>query len=65
MIMAHDKKEGTIYMTSGSTASILVASSDVDASTWHHRIGHMSERGRRKRRDEDKIKREIGPFHFS
>jgi len=44
MIMIHDKKEGTLYMTSSSTTSILVASSDVDADTWHHRLWHMSEK---------------------
>ena len=45
MITAHVKKEGIIYMTSGSTASTLVTSSDLDANTWHRRLGHMSEKG--------------------
>ena len=45
MVMAHGKKEGTLYMTSGSRASISVASSELDAAVWHQRLGHMSERG--------------------
>ena len=45
MITSHGNKEGTLYMTSGSTASISVASSDVDAGMWHHRLGHKSEKG--------------------
>ena len=44
MIMAHGKKEGTLYMTSGFTISISVASSDVDAGTWRRRLGHMSKK---------------------
>ena len=35
MMMAHGKKEGTLYMMSGSEASITVASSEVDAGVWH------------------------------
>ena len=47
MITTHSKKKDTIYMTSGSTTLISVASSDVDASTLHRRFGHMSEKGMR------------------
>ena len=36
VITTHGKKEGILYMTSGSTASISIASSDVDAGTWQH-----------------------------
>ena len=35
MVMAHGKKEGTLYITSGFGASILVASSEVNAGVWH------------------------------
>jgi len=35
MVMAHGEKEGTLYMTSGSPASISVASSEVDLGVWH------------------------------
>ena len=31
MMMAHGKKEGTLYMASGSRASISVVSSDLNA----------------------------------
>ena len=39
MIMVHGKKKGALYMMSGSTASISVASFDVDAGTWHPDLG--------------------------
>jgi len=39
----HSKKEGTLYMMSGSGSSISVASPELDARVWHHRLGHMSE----------------------
>jgi len=45
MIMTHGKKEGILYMMLDSTTSISVAPSDVDVGTWHHRLGHMSEKG--------------------
>lgn len=45
MVIAHGKKEGTLYVTSGTDSTIAVASSDIGASTWHHRLGHMSEKG--------------------
>ena len=32
-------------MMSGSITSISVPSSDVDAGTWHRRLGHMSKKG--------------------
>ena len=41
MVMAHGKKEGTLYMTSGSDASISVVSSDV--GVWHHRRAYERE----------------------
>ena len=37
MVMAHGKKEGTLYVISGSGASISVASSELDAKVWHRR----------------------------
>ena len=44
MVMAHDKKEGTLHMTLGSGASISIASSELDIGVWHRRLGHMSEK---------------------
>jgi len=35
MVMAHGKKQGTLYMASGFGASISVASSEVDVRVWH------------------------------
>ena len=45
MVMARGKKEGTLLVTSSSNGAILVASSRVDTTTWHCRLGHMSEKG--------------------
>jgi len=35
MVIAHGKKEGTLYMTSSFETSISVASSEADAGVWH------------------------------
>jgi len=49
MVMAHGKKEGTLYITSGFSASILVVSSEEDAGgvaseTWaYEREGNKSD----------------------
>ena len=55
MVMAHGKKEGTLYMTLSFGASISVASSEADAGVWHHRLGHMSEKGMKVVLSEDKL----------
>jgi len=43
-VMAHSKKKGTLYMTSGSGTSILVASLELDVRVWYQRLRHMSEK---------------------
>jgi len=53
--MAHEKKKGTLYMTSGSGASISVASSKVDVGVWHQRLGQMSEKGMKVMLFKDKL----------
>jgi len=45
MIVVHGKREGTLYMTSGSTASISIASLELDARLRHQRLEHMSVKG--------------------
>ena len=45
MIVAQDRKVGTLYMTSESRDTISVADSSVDSKLWHRRLGHMSEKG--------------------
>jgi len=42
-------------MTSGSGASISVASSEVDAGVWHWRLRHMSEKGMEVMLSKDKL----------
>ena len=55
MVMADGKKEYTLYMTSGSRASISVASSELDAGVWHQRLGHMSEKRMKVMLSKDKL----------
>jgi len=50
MVMAHDKKEGTLYMTSGSEASIQLLH-----RSWMPRLGHMSEKGMKVMLSKDKL----------
>ena len=53
--MAHRKKEGTLYVISGSEASISVASSEEDAEVWHQRLRHMSEKEMKMMLSKDKL----------
>jgi hypothetical protein len=40
------EKVGTLYLCTGNIdSSISLASTGVDTTLWHHRIGHMSEKG--------------------
>ena len=57
MVMAHGKKEGTLYMSSSFGASISVASSEADVGVWHRRLGHMSEKGMKVILSKDKLSR--------
>ena len=43
--MAHGKKTGTLYMTSSPRDTVAVAEASIDTSLWHHRLGHMNEKG--------------------
>jgi len=53
MVMAYEKKERTLYRTSGSKASISIALSEVNAQ----RLGHMSEKGMKVMLFKDKLSR--------
>ena len=44
-VLACGKKTGTLYMTSSLRDTIVVAKASNDTSLWHHRLGHMSEKG--------------------
>jgi len=50
MMIAYSKKEGTLYMTSGSIASISVASSEYGTGD-----GHMNEKGMKVMLSKDKL----------
>ena len=40
------EKVGTLYLCIGNTnSSIFLDSTGVDTTLWHHRLGHMSEKG--------------------
>ena len=45
MVLACGKKTSTLYMTSSLRGTITVAEESTDASLWHRRLGHMSEKG--------------------
>ena len=44
-VLARGKKTGTLYMTSSPRDTIAVADASTNTSLWHHRLGHMSEKG--------------------
>jgi hypothetical protein len=45
-VIAKGEKVGTLYLCIGNTnSSISLASIGVDTTLWHHRLGHMSEKG--------------------
>jgi hypothetical protein len=45
-VIAKGEKVGTLYLCTGNTDfSIYLASTVVDTTLWHHRLGHMSEKG--------------------
>ena len=44
MVLACGKKTSTLYMTSSLRGTITVVEESTDASLWHRRLGHMSEK---------------------
>ncbi|RVW16522.1 Retrovirus-related Pol polyprotein from transposon TNT 1-94 [Vitis vinifera] len=44
-VLARGKMIGTLYMTSCPRDTIVIADANTDTSLWHHRLGHMSEKG--------------------
>jgi hypothetical protein len=45
-VIEKGEKVGTLYLCTGNIdSSISLASTGVDTTLWHHRIGHMSEKG--------------------
>jgi hypothetical protein len=46
LVIAKGEKVGTLYLCIGNTdSSVSLASTGVDTALWHHRMGHMSEKG--------------------
>ena len=44
-VLACGKKTGTLYVTSSRRDIIRVADASTNTSLWHHRLGHISEKG--------------------
>ena len=45
MVIAHGKKNGTLYVTSNKENIMAIADSDEKSKLWHDRLGHISEKG--------------------
>jgi hypothetical protein len=46
LVITKGEKVGTLYLCTGNTnSSISLDSTRVDTTLWHHRLGHMSEKG--------------------
>jgi hypothetical protein len=46
LVIEKGEKVGTLYLCTGNTdSSISLYSTGVDTTLWHHRLGHMSEKG--------------------
>ena len=46
MVIAKGEKVGTLYLCNGISNSVnALTSKGEDAAFWHHRLGHMSEKG--------------------
>jgi hypothetical protein len=45
-VIEKQEKVGTLYLCTSNTESfIYLTSIGVDTTLWHHRLGHMSEKG--------------------
>ena len=48
-VLARGKKTGSLYMTSSPRDTIAIADAgidtSIDTSLWHHKLGHISEKG--------------------
>ena len=46
LVIAKGEKVGTLYLCNGISNSVnALNSKGADATLWHHRLGHMSEKG--------------------
>ena len=46
LVIAKGEKVGTLYLSTGNIiSSISLASTGTNTALWHHRLGHMSEKG--------------------
>jgi hypothetical protein len=46
LVIEKGEKVGTLYLCTGNTnSSISLASTGVNTTLWHHRLGHITEKG--------------------
>jgi hypothetical protein len=67
-VIAKGEKVGTLYLCIGNTdSSISLASTGVDTALWHHRLGHMSDKGMQilHKRNSAKLPSQFCPQPFS
>ena len=62
-MIARGKKRRTLYMTTESGDVAAVAAGNDDASLWHNRLGHMSQKGMKELLSKGKLP-ELKNVHF-
>ena len=62
-MIARGKKRSTLYMTTKPNDVVIVAVSNDDASLWHNRLGHMSQKGMKELLSKGKLS-ELKNVHF-
>ena len=62
-MIARGKKRSTLYMTTEPDDVVAVAAGNDDASLWHNRLGHMSQKGMKELLSKGKLS-ELKNVHF-
>ena len=62
-MIAREKKRSTLYMTTKLGDVATVAAGNDDASLWHNRLGHMSQKGKKELLSKGKLP-ELKNVHF-
>ena len=62
-MIARGKKRRTLYMTTEPDDVVVVVASNDDASLWHNRLGHMSQKGMKELLSKGKLP-ELKNVHF-
>ena len=62
-MIARGKKRNTLYMTTEPDDVVAIATGNDDASLWHNRLGHMSQKGMKELLSKEKLP-ELKNVHF-